>query len=177
MGKWQEEPNQCPPGQATALPLFLLVNTSLFNITMWAIISHGKVKFDWASHTNPHAHTHYTNFYAQRHTYKYTRTLAQKHTLYLSLEEISRVRSKVMQMLQLENTGKTHSNYSISAHLHGIDFFLRRRRVYDQWSLGIGLFRNSLHFDLITKSKYSWNTMISPRSRRLAINFQIQVIY
>lgn len=33
-GKWQEEPNQCPPGLATASSLFLFVNTSLFNITI-----------------------------------------------------------------------------------------------------------------------------------------------
>lgn len=42
-----------------------------------------------------------------------------------ALEQISRVRSKVMQMLQQKNTGKTHSNYSISAHLHGMDFLRR----------------------------------------------------
>lgn len=43
---------------------------------------------------------------------------AGKHT-FPGVEQISRGRSKVMQMLWQENTGKTHSNYSISAHLHG----------------------------------------------------------
>lgn len=42
-----------------------------------------------------------------------------------------------MQMLQQENIGKTHSNYSISAHLHGLDFF-KKRGVNDLRSSGMG---------------------------------------
>ena len=68
---------------------------------------------------------------------KYWGGAAQKHTFSLSLEQISRMRSKVMQILQQKNTGKTHSNYSISAYLHGMDFF-KKGRVNDQWSLGMG---------------------------------------
>lgn len=34
IGSDRKGPNQCPPGLATASPLFLFVNTSLFNITI-----------------------------------------------------------------------------------------------------------------------------------------------
>lgn len=154
--KWQEGPNQCPPGLATASPLFLFVNTNLFTITIWAFIFPWQGKFLGGE---LHKNIYFPVAWSR---------------------SVSQVRSEVMQMLQERNTGKSHSNYSISAHLHGMVFFFffkRRKEFMISGAWARGLFRNSPHFDLITESKYSWNTMISPRGRRLAINFQIQVIY
>lgn len=48
----------------------------------------------------------------------------------------------------------------------------RKITISDHWCASVELFRNSAHFDLITTSKYSWHTMISPTGRQTAINWR-----